>query len=300
MILITGANGYIGYELVKKLLEQNKTVRAFCHKESEKINLLKKEYKEKIEIIYGNIEDIENYKLILKDVKIVYHLAGKTGESADIEKINVIATQKLFEQCIKYKIEKVVFFSTVAVYKQEKEVNINTLKQPSNIYGKTKLKAEEIGIEYYKSQKLPLIILEPCSVYGKTYKGSMGKILKRAEKGYCIKIGEGNYKNTYIHIEDLIKIAIKVTESDEYIGKTIICGTETLTIKQINQILKVKEIHISEKIAKLILKLPFKLKIKTTIRQLMRISEYRTNYNLDKFIKFEEYIKMENRYGKKY
>ena len=73
-----------------------------------------------------------------------------------------------------------------------------------------------------------------------------------------------------------------------------------LTIKQINQILKVKEIHISEKIAKLILKLPFKLKIKTTIRQLMRISEYRTNYNLDKFIKFEEYIKMENRYGKKY
>ena len=300
MILVTGANGYIGYELVKKLLEQNKKVRVFCHKESEKIDFLKKQYKEKIEIIYGNIEDIDNYKLILEDVNIVYHLAGKTGESVDIEKINVIATQKLFEQCIKYNIKKVVFFSTVAVYKQEKEVNINTLKQPSNIYGKTKLKAEEIGIEYYKNQKLPLIILEPCSVYGRTYKGSMGKILKRAEKGYCIKIGEGNYKNTYIHIDDLISIAIKVIENDEYIGKTIICGTETLTIKQINQILKVKEIHISEKIAKLILKLPFKLKIKSTIKQLTRTSEYQTNYNLDKFIKFEEYIKMENRYGKKY
>ena len=38
MILVTGANGYIGYELVKKLLEQNKKVRVFCHKESEKID----------------------------------------------------------------------------------------------------------------------------------------------------------------------------------------------------------------------------------------------------------------------
>ena len=212
----------------------------------------------------------------MDNVDIVYHLAAKTGEEADIEKINTIATQKLFEACIKYHIKKVVFFSTVAVYKPNNVVTITSIKEPSNLYGKTKLKAENIGLKYYKENKLPLIILEPCSVYGKTYNGSMGKIRKRTEKGFCIRIGTGDYKNT------------------NYIGKTLICGTETISIKEINNVLKskknIQEIYIPYKIAMLIMKLPFKLKIKSTIKQLTRQSEYITNYKMEKYIKYKEYV----------
>ena len=74
----------------------------------------------------------------MDNVDIVYHLAAKTREEADIEKINTIATQKLFEECIKYHVEKVVFFSTVAVYKPNNVVTITSIKEPSNLYGKTK------------------------------------------------------------------------------------------------------------------------------------------------------------------
>ncbi len=230
----------------------------------------------------------------MDNVDIVYHLAAKTGEEADIEKINTIATQKLFEACIKYHIKKVVFFSTVAVYKPNNVVTITSIKEPSNLYGKTKLKAENIGLKYYKENKLPLIILEPCSVYGKTYNGSMGKIRKRTEKGFCIRIGTGDYKNTIIYIDDLISIAINVIKNENYIGKTLICGTETISIKEINNVLKskknIQEIYIPYKIAMLIMKLPFKLKIKSTIKQLTRQSEYITNYKMEKYIKYKEYV----------
>ena len=296
MILVTGANGYIGYNLTKKLLEETKKVRAFCHRKSENIDKLKKKYNKQLEIVYGNIEEVQNYQKIMNNVDVVYHLAAKTTEESDIENINTIATKELFEKCIEYHVKKVVFFSTVAVYKPNKIVTISSKKEPANVYGKTKLEAENIGMEYYKKNKLPLIILEPCSVYGKTYNGSMGKILKKAEKGYCIKIGKGEYKNTVIHIDDLVTIAIKVVQNEDYIGKTLICGTETITINEINNTLKSKlknniyEIYIPYKLAMLILKLPFHLKIKSTIKQLTRESEYITNYNMEKYIKYEEYI----------
>lgn len=230
----------------------------------------------------------------MNNVDIVYHLAAKTREEADIEKINTIATQKLFEECIKYHVEKVVFFSTVAVYKPNNLVTITSIKEPINLYGKTKLEAENIGLKYYKENKLPLIILEPCSVYGKTYNGSMGKIRKRTEKGFCIRIGTGDYKNTIIYIDDLISIAINVIKNENYIGKTLICGTETISIKEINNVLKskknIQEIYIPYKIAMLIMKLPFKLKVKSTIKQLTRQSEYITNYKMEKYIKYKEYV----------
>ncbi len=241
---------------------------------------------------------------MMEHVEIVYHLAGKTTEEGDMNKINTIATKKLFEECIRYRVKKVVFFSTVAVYKTNKIVTISSKKEPTNVYGKTKLEAEKIGMEYYKKDKLPLIILEPCSVYGKTYNGSMGKILKRAENGYCIKIGKGEYKNTIIHVDDLVTIAINVVQNEEYIGKTLICGPETITINEINHALKaerhINEIYIPYKIAMWILKLPFHLKIKSTIKQLTRESEYITNYKMDTYIKYREYINSGEFYDRKY
>lgn len=240
----------------------------------------------------------------MEHVDIVYHLAGKTTEEVDMEKINTISTKKLFEECIRYHVKKVVFFSTVAVYKTNKIVTISSKKEPTNVYGKTKLEAENIGLEYYKKYQLPLIILEPCSVYGRTYNGSMGKILKRAEKGFCVKIGNGEYKNTIIHIDDLVSIAINVVQNEENIGKTLICGPETITINEINHALKAKkhilEIHIPYKIAMWILKLPFHLKIKSTIKQLTRESEYITNYKMDTYIKYRKYINSGEFYDRKY
>lgn len=302
MILVTGANGYIGYELTKRLLTENKQVRAFCHKESNKIDKLKRKYGTQLEIQYGEIEKITEYPTLLKNIDIVYHLAGKITEEEDMEEINAIATQKLFKACLQYPIKRVVFFSSVAVYKTEKQVSIKTTKEPNNLYGETKLEAENIGLEYYQKEQLPLIILEPCSVYGKSKQGSMGKILNRAEKGFCIKIGKGNFKNTIIHIDDLITIAMEIVKKEQNIGKTWICGTETISIKEINRLLKTRkkihELYIPYAIAMLLLKLPIQLSVKSTIKQLTRKTEYISNYPLPKSIKFEEYIKNGEKYDR--
>lgn len=257
-----------------------------------------------LQIIYANIEEINDYKKILEKVDIVYHLAAKIKEEENMEKINVIATKKLFEECIKYNVKKVIFFSSVAVYKNNKIINLKTDKCPVSLYGKTKLEAENIGIEYYKKYNLPLIIVQPCTVYGKTYNGSIGKILKSAQNGFCLKIGNGEYKNTIIHIEDLITIAMDLLKNNKYIGKTIICGTETITINKVNQILKanfkIHQIYIPYIIAKLILRLPINFKFKTTIKQLTRESEYITNYKINKYISFEEFISFGEFYDRKY
>lgn len=296
MILVTGASGYIGYILTKELLKENNKVRAFCHNKTEKMNRLKNEYSESLEICYGDISKIENFNELLKNIDVIYHLAAELKLNENMEEINTNATKKVFENCLRYNVKKVVFFSTVAVYKTGEEISINSYKEPNNMYGRTKLEAEKIGQELYKKKGLPLIVLEPSIVYGEIFKGTIGKIENRANNGYCLRVGNGKYKNSIIHVNDLVKIAINVTKNDNYIGKTIICTAETISVCQVNNILKkyygkaIKEIYIPDIMAKIIMKFPVNKKLKIDIGQLIRNSEYKSTYEDIEYIKFEQYI----------
>lgn len=305
MILITGANGWIGIELTSRVLKEGERVRAFCHKEDEKIIKLKRIYGEKLEIIYGDIQDINEYEVLLEGIDTVYHLAAKIKKNADspeeeneIYNINVNASKILFERCIQYHVKKIIFVSTVAVYKTSKKlIDIYSKKEPTTIYGKTKLEAEQIGLELYRTQGLPIIIIEPSTVYGDNSQGSVGKMIERANRGNCIRIGKGNAKKTIIHIQDLISLMLAIAKDSNNIGKTIICGSETLTINQFNKILKensknkVRIICIPNVLAKIIKALPFNNRIKVTINQLTQNYEYKSEYLLNNAITFEDYVK---------
>ena len=224
-ILVTGAGGWLGSELTERLLEQGNDVRALVLFTSNKLKKLKDEYLNNLEIIEGDICDNKILSQSLSGVDIVYHLAAKVhympknkAEEDEFLKINTIASEKIFKLSLKNNIKRVIFYSSVSVYgESDNIVTTSTKKQPVTPYAKSKFMAEEIGLNLFKEKGLPITIIEPVTVYG----------------------GEDvNNKKTIIYYKDLISMTINIANDKNAIGKVIICGTESISLNNIIDVLK--------------------------------------------------------------
>lgn len=238
-VLVTGATGFIGYHLTKKLFEQNCNVIAI----GRDFKLINKLPKNKLLVkVSGDlarddflINLFSNYK-----IDIIFHLAAKVHDrlEKDVKQyrlINVNITEKLAELALKNNVDKLIFFSTVSVYGDtegqtidEKEVCV-----PSTIYGKTKLEAENILIKAYQKYNLPVIILRLTSVYGTYDHGNLKLLAKLIRKHLSAMVGQGKNRKTMVYVEDVIQAAMLAAIRDEAVGEVFNIGENFYTFYKI-------------------------------------------------------------------
>lgn len=158
-ILVTGATGSIGSEIVKKLLKLNcKVIRAMSNDENGMYflintisehahsNIKNEMLKKKIRFLIGDIKDFKRNLEATKDIDIVIHAAAMKHVSIceynpkETLKTNVEGTKKLAKACIANKVKQFLLIST------DKAVN------PSNIMGKSKLQAEKFVLNCNKKK----------------------------------------------------------------------------------------------------------------------------------------------------
>ncbi|MGL5067489.1 MAG: NAD-dependent epimerase/dehydratase family protein [Sarcina sp.] len=267
--LITGASGWLGSELTKQLLEKDYKVRALVLESSKRLDELKNSYPEKLDIVLGNICSKTDLKKSINGIDVVYHLAAKVHcqpkNEKDIEdfyKINTDASKLLFETCVEQKIKRVIFYSSVSVYgESENIITSKSKRNPITPYAMSKQKAEDEGMKLFKEKGLPLTIIQPVTVYGGDDVGNFEKMKSFANKGFLPRFGDGNNKKTIIYFEDLIKATVSISEDEDSIGKTIICGTENISLNEIIETFKkssdkkIKVIKFSDLISNLFIKI---------------------------------------------
>lgn len=195
MILITGATGFIGSNLVKELLSKGYNLRVLVRNPATVKKLFSK-----ADIVKGDITQKETLKNALRDIDTVIHLAGIVSYSKprqEIFKINVEGTKNLLEFC--NNVEKFIFSSSVAVFGNIKgKANENYPCNPTNPYGESKYEAEKIIM----NSGIDSLILRLAPVYGVGSKQWI-KNLKLLESGFPIP----NTKNlTHIlHVSNACK-----------------------------------------------------------------------------------------------
>ncbi|MBN2411554.1 NAD(P)-dependent oxidoreductase [candidate division KSB1 bacterium] len=218
--LVTGSNGFIGSTLVEKLFEQGFSVRCMIRKTS---NLRWLENLD-VEFYYGDMRDPESLTHAVKDIGIVFHLAGVTkarSESGYIEG-NYQGTLNLLNACRKSGASEVkfIFVSSQAAGGPGSPGKPKTEfdpPQPISLYGKSKLMAEKVVLDF--AGAFPVCIIRPPSVYGPRDK-DVFVLFKNIYKGFAPVLGSGKQTASMVYVYDLIDGILLTAKSPSATGKT--------------------------------------------------------------------------------
>ncbi len=233
-ILVTGAAGFIGANLINEILKKFniKTVIGLDNV-NDYYDVKIKEYRlenikkyEKFEFIKGNLADKEIIDNIFKKYKpeIVVNLAAQAGVRYSITnpdayiESNLIGFYNILEACRHNTVEHLVYASSSSVYGSNKKVPYSTddkVDNPVSLYAATKKSNELMAHAYSKLYNIPSTGLRFFTVYGPAgrpdmaYFGFTNKLLN----GDIIKIfNYGNCKRDFTYVDDIVEGIVRVMQ----------------------------------------------------------------------------------------
>ncbi len=222
-IFVTGADGFIGSNLVDYLISKNVFVKCLIFYYDDQIRWINKS-DGSIEIIKGDILDQDSLNEGVKGVDMVFHLAGmvKSRSKKNFSQINVTGTENLIKAIIKNNpnIKRFLYLSSQSASgpsNSEKPITEGDEPAPISDYGRSKLEAERVVLSY--QDKIPITIIRPSAVYGPRDK-EMFRIFNIVNKGIkpCILCKE-RYLN-FCYIDDLVKAIVLAVTNKKSIGQT--------------------------------------------------------------------------------
>lgn len=231
-VFVTGVAGFIGSNLAKRLLKENKGIKVIGLdnlndyydvkiKES-RLDELKKF--DNFNFIKGNLADKELILSIFKENKpqIVVNLGAQAGVRYSITnpdayiEANLIGFFNILEGCRNYPVEHLVYASSSSVYGSNKKVPYSTddkVDNPVSLYAATKKSNELMAHAYSKLYEIPSTGLRFFTVYGPAgrpdmaYFGFTNKLIANE----TIKIfNYGNCKRDFTYIDDIVEGVIRV------------------------------------------------------------------------------------------
>jgi nucleoside-diphosphate-sugar epimerase len=210
-VLVTGATGFIGGHLVRRLVERGDRVRCLIRGDNRRYILSPSA----VEVIPGDITDPQALDPALRGVDTVYHLAGATLplRTELYQRINVDGTRHLAESCIRQVNPPVlVYVSSLAAAgptREDKPLTEEMPPQPVSAYGRSKLAAERTLRTL--AANLPITVLRPPSVMGPGDVYVL-KLFRLSRLGLALVPGRRTPRLSWIYVEDLVEAMILAAE----------------------------------------------------------------------------------------
>ncbi len=238
-VLVTGASGFTGAKLTKRLLKNGFSVRALVRNPDK----LKLTDFPNLEIVKGDIREAATVQNAVTGVTAVFHIAAlfrQAGYPDSVyREINVNATETLLRASHENGVKRFVHCSTVGVHGHiEHPPASETYRfQPGDIYQATKLEGEKKALEYHRKTGFPVSVIRPGPIYGP---GDLRllKLFKLAAKPVIPVIGDGKIFFNMVYVEDLVDAFLLAFEKEEAVGEVFIAaGAENLTLNAILDII---------------------------------------------------------------
>ena len=224
-VLVTGAGGFIGSRLSKKMISEGHEVYGVIHNSPSQT--------EGIQIINA---DLTKNDFVIPDVKfdVVFHLAAATPLVKDKKKqkrINYEGTVNLFEK-IKNKTNFIVYASGLGVFGSPKEiVNEQSLIQPDTDFVKIRLEAQKFLENSCKNNNIGFSVCYFGDVYGD---GSWftEMVVKKLKSGMMRVPGKGDYDKCFIHVEDAVGILASIAKNNLKDQSYVCADSTSITFKE--------------------------------------------------------------------
>ncbi|MDT8302792.1 MAG: GDP-mannose 4,6-dehydratase [Sedimentisphaerales bacterium] len=238
-VLITGAGGFIGSHLTERLFELGAKIRAFVRYTSRSdegfIKYFSEDLRKNMDIVYGDIRELETIVKAIDGVDIIFNLAALVGipysyiHPQEVIEANTIGTLNILMAARDAGIEKLVQTSTSEVYGTARYVPIKEEhpKQPQSPYSASKIAADAIALSFYHSFDLPVAVIRPFNTYGprQSDRAVIPSIISQALTKDRLTLGNTTPTRDFTFVTDTAEGFIKVAESEKSVGMEINIGS---------------------------------------------------------------------------
>lgn len=221
-VVVFGGSGFLGSHVADQLTDAGYQVVIF--------DMVASRYlRDTQEMVVGDVLDRELIAKTIKGSKYVYHFAAiadiKEAQERPTDTIqtNIMSTALILEACLKHRIERVIYGSTIYVYSTY-----------GSFYRSSKQASELIIENYHEIHNLDYTILRYGSLYGPRANNFnlVRRIITQALKtGEIIRAGNGKELREYIHVIDAAKASVEVLSSGKISSNILITGSVSMRIR---------------------------------------------------------------------
>jgi len=255
-VIVTGGAGFIGSNLVKKLLDLNveKLLIIDDLSTGNESNISSIVSDKRVQFLNSKIEDIENLSELFKDYDFCYHLAAGVGVQYIMDNLseslltNILATHRVLEACQVNGLP-VLLTSTSEVYgvaeddvwTEETKSLIGPTSKLRWSYAASKMIDEFIALSLFEEGKVSPIIVRLFNIIGPNQLSNYGMVVPRfiesalEDKDILIH-GDGSQSRSFTWVDDVVNYLIKLAEVKAY-GEVFNIGqTEEISIKNLAEL----------------------------------------------------------------
>ncbi len=227
-VLVTGATGFTGSVLTRKLVNAGLNVNAIARESSNLSTLSDLD----IQWFRGDVADKEIVKAAADNVAYIFHLAAAFRDAksteADYHRIHVTSTRNIVNEAMKHSdFKRYIHISTIGVHGHIEDPDADETYRfsPGDDYQKTKLIAEQWLREFAGKNQFPYTIIRPAAIYGPGDRRLL-KLFKMAKHRFFPLLGKGKCYYHMIHVDDLANAIILSATVDQALGEVFICGND--------------------------------------------------------------------------
>lgn len=234
MVLVTGANGFVGRALYSTLCAGGVTVRAAVRRGATER-----------EVVVGDLNGKTDWRVALQGCDVVFHLAARVHVMSDKDEdplcayreVNVNGTLNLARQAVQAGVRRFVFVSSVKVNGEStttQPFRASDVPMPCDPYGQSKMEAEQALLQLSRETGLEVVIVRPPLVYGPGVKANFLNLIKLVQKGVPLPFGSISNFRSMVALDNLVDLLIVCSKHPEAPGNIfMVSDGEDMGIKEL-------------------------------------------------------------------
>ena len=234
--LVTGAGGFIGYQLANALASEGRRVVGVDLRYPDPQGVLGAP---RFSPLVADFRNTDAMKHALDGVTVVFHLASAhlrvSLPESEYWDVNVHSLPMLLKLAFDAGVSRFVHTSSVAMYGDlgSTPANEQTPPHPQSIYGETKLAGEQAVLDFCRRKQLDVVVLRPSWVYGPGC-ARTAKIIRALRARRFFLVGSGDNLRHPLYIDDMIDAFRRAAATNDGVGEILlVAGERAVTTREL-------------------------------------------------------------------
>ena len=245
-VLVTGAGGFIGSHLAERLVELGAHTRALVRYNSAGSWgwLDSSPRRGELDVVLGDVRDIESLRKSMRDVEVVFHLAALIAIPYSYEAprsylhTNVEGTLNVLQAARELGTSRIVHTSTSEVYGTALYVPIDEGHplQGQSPYSASKIAADKMAEAFYRSFAVPVVTVRPFNTFGprQSARAVIPTIITQALTQPEVKLGSLTPLRDFNFVADTVDGFVRCAETDAALGRVVNIGSgREVTVREV-------------------------------------------------------------------